>query len=100
MGCWLVALYPPDAGHPMYDTIYRILCRSAGAGVPSQAPQQLSVIPKVILGDDGVERTSDMIMGVTDAPATGRLPNRGPPLGRVLEVRKVTDMLLGRRAVS
>ena len=84
----------------MYDTIYSILCHWARASVPSQEPQQISLIPKVILGDDGVETTSDMIMGVTDAPATRRLPIRGLPLGRVLEVRKVTDMLLGRRATS
>ena len=84
----------------MYDTIYSILARWAGAGVPSQAPQQIFLNPTVILADDGVETTSDMMMGVTDALATGWLPIRGSPLGRVLEGRKVMDMLLDRRAAS
>ena len=84
----------------MYDTIYSILARWARAGVPLQAPQQISLKPKVILADDGVETTSDMIMGVTDAPAMGQLPIRSLPLGRVLEGRKVMDMLLGHRGAS
>ena len=84
----------------MYDTNYSTLARWARAGVPSQAPQQISLKPTVILADDGVETTSDMIMGVTDAPAAEQLPIRGSPLGRVLEGKHVMDMVLGRRAAS
>ena len=64
------------------------------------APQQSSLKPTVILADDGVETTLDMVMGVTDTPATGRLPRSGSPLGRLLEGRTAMDMVLGRRAAS
>ena len=63
-------------------------------------PQQISLKPTVILADDGVETTSDRIMGITDAPATRQLPTYGPPLGGVLEGKDVMDMVLGRRATS
>ena len=54
----------------------------------------------VLLADDGVETTSDKIMGVTDAPAAGWLPICSLPLGRVLEGKNVMDMVLGRSAAS
>ena len=58
----------------------------------------MSLKQTAILADDGLETTLDMVMGVTDTPATGRLPSCGSPLGRVLEGRTVMDMVLGRRA--
>ena len=39
-------------------------------------------------------------MGVTDAPATERLPIRGSRLGRVLECKNVMNMGLSLRVAS
>ena len=100
MGCRLVVLYPPDVGQPVYDTNYSTLARWVGASGPLKAPQQISWKPTGILAKDGVETTSNMVMGVTDAPATGQLPIGGSPLRRVPEGRNVMDMLLGCRAAS
>ena len=100
MGCRLVVLYRPDVGQPVYDTNYSTLARWVGAGGPLKAPPQIPRKPMGILGEDGVERTSEMVMDVTDAPATGRLPIGGPPLRRVPEGRNVMDMLLGGLGIS